>query len=135
MAKGLTGLAHIGVKVSDMQRSLRFYVNDLGFELCNFYERPNGTELAFVQAGTCIVELIHSPESDLGAVGAGIIDHFCLECDDIDAYLAGLEGKVKPLNPVGDMPDMLGGVRNVFFEGPDGERIELFQFMSKQAHI
>ena len=39
MAKGLTGLAHIGVRVSDMKRSLEFYVNELGMELVDYYDR------------------------------------------------------------------------------------------------
>ena len=70
MAKGLTGLAHIGVRVSDMKRSLEFYVNELGMELVDYYDR-GGTLLGFVQAGTCILELICSPKVDVSALKAG----------------------------------------------------------------
>lgn len=135
MAKGLTGLAHIGVRVSDMQRSLKFYVNELGFELTHLYERPGGTQLGFVQAGTCIIELIYSPNVDVAALTPGQVDHICLECDDIAVYMARLEGKVEVVSPIGEMPDIMGGTRNVFFKGPDGERIELFQFLSKKTSV
>ena len=135
MAKGLTGLAHIGVRVSDMQRSLEFYVNDLGMELTNKYERAGGTILAFVQAGTCILELIYSPKVDVKALSAGQVDHVCFECDDIASYMARLEGKVELITPIGEMPDIMGGAKNVFFQGPDGERIELFEFTSKVKRV
>lgn len=135
MAKGLTGLAHIGVRVSDMKRSLEFYVNELGFELTHLYDRPGGTQLGFIQAGTCIIELICSPSVDVAALKPGQVDHICLECDDIDAFMARLAGKVEVVSAVGEMPDIQGGARNVFFKGPDGERIELFQFTYKQTRV
>ena len=134
MAKGLTGLAHIGVRVSDMKRSLEFYVNELGMELVDYYDR-GGTLLGFVQAGTCILELICSPKVDVSALKAGQVDHICLECDDIDEYMKRLEGKVEVVSPIGTMPDMFGGAKNVFFLGPDGERIELFQYLSKKTNV
>lgn len=135
MAKGLTGLAHIGVRVSDMQRSLEFYVNDLGMELTDLYTRNGGTQLGFVQAGTCIIELICSPNVDVKALSAGQVDHICFECDDIEEYMSKLEGKVEVISPIGTMPDIMGGAKNVFFKGPDGERIELFQFTSKKTRV
>lgn len=135
MAKGLTGLAHIGVRVSNMQRSLEFYVNDLGMELTDKYERPGGTVLAFLQAGTCVLELIYSPKVDVKALTAGQVDHVCFECDDIEEYIARLEGKVEVISEIGHMPDVQGGAKNIFFKGPDGERIELFQYTSKITRV
>ena len=77
-----------------------------------------------MQAGTCILELICSPKVDVSALKAGQVDHICLECDDIDEYMKRLEGKVEVVSPIGF--NMFGGAKNVFFLGPDGERIELF---------
>ena len=104
MAKGLTGLAHIGVRVSDMQRSLKFYVNELGFELTHLYERPGGTQLGFVQAGTCIIELIYSPNVDVAALTPGQVDHICLECDDIAAYWRALRARSRSFRPSARCP-------------------------------
>ena len=133
--KGITGLAHIGVRVSDMQRSLKFYVNDLGFELVKCYERAGGTVLAFLQAGSCIIELICSPKVDVSALKPGHVDHICLECDDVEGFMAQLGDKVERIGEIGYMDDVFGGTRNIFFKGPDGERIELFQYTSKLTHI
>ena len=134
MAKGLTGLAHIGVRVSDMERSLKFYVNDLGMELIDYYTRGT-TILGFVQAGTCILELIYSPNVNVCALKPGQVDHVSLECDDIEAFMKSIDGKVEVLSPIGEMPDVMGGTKNVFFKGPDDERIELFQFMTKKTRV
>ena len=60
MAKGLTGLAHIGVRVSDMKRSLEFYVNELGMELVDYYDR-GGTLLGFVWGFTCVLRAFTNP--------------------------------------------------------------------------
>ena len=46
-----------------------------------------------------------------------------------------LEGKVEVVSPIGTMPDMFGGAKNVFFLGPDGERIELFQYLTKKTRV
>ena len=103
-------------------------------ELVDYYDR-GGTLLGFVQAGTCILELICSPKVDVSALKAGQVDHICLECDDIDEYMKRLEGKVEVVSPIGTMPDMFGGAKNVFFLGPDGERIELFQYLTKKTRV
>ena len=70
-----------------------------------------------MQAGTCILELICSPKVDVSALKAGQVDHICLECDDIDEYMKRLEGKVEVVSPIGTMPDMFGGAKNVLFPG------------------
>ena len=54
----ILGLAHIGVRVSDMEASLRFYTEILGFELTH-RQKLGTTELAFLNIGTCLLELIH----------------------------------------------------------------------------
>ena len=46
MAK-LTGLAHIGVCVSNMDRSVAFYQDVLGLALQKRFTMANGSELAF----------------------------------------------------------------------------------------
>lgn len=123
----IKGLAHIGIFVSDFDKSIDFYKR-LGFTLDrieNIHIR-----LAFLSAGTCLIELVE--RKDMEARTSGPIDHFAVEVDDIDATIASAKenginidaSTVKSL-------DIMGGVKNVFFEGPDGERIEFFEYISK----
>lgn len=43
----LTHIGHVHLKVADLSRSLKFYVDLLGFEVTTLY----GTEAAFISAG------------------------------------------------------------------------------------
>lgn len=122
------GLAHIGVIVGDMQRSLEFYTGLLEFE-CYFKAEvgENGaTKLAFLRRGTCEIELVKPPKG--GERKDGAVDHIALLVRDLDAMIISLSQqgvKFEAERPM-ELPMLFeNGVRCIFFHGPDGERIEL----------
>ncbi|MGI6239457.1 MAG: VOC family protein [Christensenellales bacterium] len=122
----VTGLAHIGVRVRDVEASKQFYMGLLGFEL----EEENDlghVQLAFLKNGNCLIELI---SADVVPEMPGQIDHICMEVEGIDALVADL--REKGLAFEGDVAyaaAIRGGVKNIFFRGPDGERIEFFDYL------
>ena len=121
----ITGLAHIGVYVSDIAKSKAFYVDDLGFEHAGDFRLP-ACSIAFVKAGSCVLELI---QRDEGAPReAGIFDHVCMEVEDIDTLLCKLiEKNIRfETDHIVDIPEL--AIRNVFFSGPDGERLEFCEY-------
>ena len=63
----------------------------------------------------------------------GQIDHVALEVQHIDEIVETLKAKGVTLlsDQVSDMPGLLDGVRNIFFLGPDGERLELFDYVNR----
>ena len=124
MAGKILGLSHIGIFVKDMAKSIDFYKR-LGFNLDN--EENPGVPLAFLSAGTCLIELIE--EKNNNRVATGLIDHVAMEVDNIEAAVAnaqakGIEIDASTIKSV----DILGGIKNVFFDGPDGERLEFFEY-------
>ncbi|MCL2376411.1 MAG: VOC family protein [Defluviitaleaceae bacterium] len=123
MGKGIVkGLSHIGVFVKDMERSIDFYKR-LGFTLDN--RESIHVELAFLSAGTCLIELIEQKDVTRSA---GVVDHIAMEVDDIDAAIARFKENGIAIDADGIISrDILGGIRHTFFEGPDGERLELFE--------
>jgi len=123
MSKGnIKGLSHIGIFVKDMEKSINFY-KSLGFTLDNRVSIH--VELAFLSAGTCLIELI---EQKGVTRDAGVVDHIAMEVDDIDAAIAHAKENGIEIDASGIMSrDILGGIRHIFFEGPDGERLELFE--------
>ncbi len=131
MARMLTGLAHIGILVTDVEKSKDFYLNTLRFDLKAEHELPNGTKLVFCDAGSCQIELVWIP----GAVGKpeGVVSHVAIECNDIEGWVEELRAKGVPFesDTIGVMADLLGGAKNIFLAGPDGERIELWEYMTK----
>lgn len=122
----VTGLAHIGVKVKDLEASKKFYVDLLGFQIDD--ENDLGqVQLAFLSNGNCLIELIRA---DSVPELPGQIDHICMEVEGIDDLVAEL--KAKGIAFDGDISYsavIRGGIKNIFFEGPDGERIEFFDYM------
>lgn len=120
----IKGLAHIGVFVKDLDKSIDYYKR-LGFTLDRIEEIH--IRLAFLNAGTCLVELVE--QKDLPPRTHGPVDHFAMVVDDIDAAIASAKENdihidASTINSV----DILGGIRNVFFEGPDGERLEFVEY-------
>ena len=130
MAK-MTGLAHIGIFTADMETSVAFYVDTLGFEL--FYSCDLGkTLLRFVKAGSCILELIQ-PDGYTGGRGEGVVAHIAIEVQDIRTLVASLKAKgVKFNSPdVSVIPTLFPtGSTNIFFNGPNGEALELYEYVS-----
>ncbi len=128
---GITGLAHIGVHAYDMDVSLDFYVNKLGFELFESCDL-GATKLRFVRAGGCIVELISSP-GDKQWPNEGVVAHIAMEVQDIRAVVADLKAKgITFRTPdVAVIPALFPtGSTNIFFDGPNGEALELYEFVS-----
>jgi len=124
------GLAHIGIMVKDAEVSKKFYMDVLDFELKAEYKLGDMT-LVFIDRGDCKIELVAKPTNE--ARLPGTVDHICLEVEDIEPLMCRLieKGVKFDTDNYGYMPDMFGGVRNVFFKGPDGERIEFFDYMKK----
>ncbi len=125
----LLGLAHIGIMVKDVEKSIDFYQNILGFEIQSIQDTGR-SKLAFLQAGTCIVELVPVSETENRPIGP--VDHICIEVEDIGPLMERLKAQgVKFEKETYSEIGLFGGVRNVFFRGPDDERIEFFDYMKK----
>ena len=125
MTKGkITGLAHIGIMCKNIDKSIDYYKR-LGFTLDK--EEAPSIRLAFLSAGSCLIELVE--QKDMPQRPAGVVDHVAVVVDDIEAAIAnakaqGIEIDASKVNAV----NILGGIKNVFFEGPDGERLEFFEY-------
>lgn len=64
MSIQISGLAHIGVFVKDLKRSLAFYTEKLGFTCTFQYMNEGVTPVAFIQNGSCVIELVEKPETE-----------------------------------------------------------------------
>lgn len=129
---GLKGLAHIGVFTGDMEKSLDFYCNKLGME--HYYSCDLGkTLLRFVRAGSCIIELIQPDGYAGGRPADGIVAHIAIEVEDIRSVVADLKAKGVQFSTedVAVLPVLFPtGSTNIFFTGPNGESLELYEYIS-----
>ena len=126
----ILGLAHIGIRVHNLERSVRFYellgftktVGPIGPEPVAILHHPSGVEVNLVLNAQNASEpniLMDVPEKHPG------ITHFALLCPDIEAAKERLEAAGIPLSggPVRFGPGMQG----IFVRDPDRNVIELHQ--------
>jgi catechol 2,3-dioxygenase-like lactoylglutathione lyase family enzyme len=112
--------------VRSLEHSLVFY-RDV-FEL-QVAERLTfgGEELAFLRIGSARLELIQAAASDAHATG--VLDHVAFEVHDLDALLSDLNARGVELLDPNPVPVPALNARIAFCLGPDGERIELFEYL------
>jgi lactoylglutathione lyase len=124
------GLAHIGIRVHDLERSVRFYellgfaktAGPIGPEPVAILEHPSGVEVNLVLNAPSASE--PNILMDVAVKHPGIT-HFALLCPDIMAAKAQLEAAGIALSggPVRFGP----GAQGIFVRDPDLNVIELHQ--------
>lgn len=119
---------HINVRVSDLNESIRFYQDVLGFQLNEIWDlRPvSNTKSAYLSLGDVTVELAVGHDMSLYTPN-GIVNHFGVEVDDIYAEYERL--KAMNVKILGDIVNVNDKFYCFFFEGPSKERFEAVQLL------
>jgi catechol 2,3-dioxygenase-like lactoylglutathione lyase family enzyme len=126
----VTSLDHIVLNVSDVDRSLAFYVDGLGLEPVRLGEYRRG-DVKFpsvrVDAGT-IIDLF-SPEmrSRAAPPNAANLNHFCLV---VEGGIGEILARVRAINATVDEGPIevfgaRGNGRSIYISDPDNNKIEL----------
>jgi lactoylglutathione lyase len=125
---GLIRIGHVALKVADIGRSLEFYRDRLGFaEMMRLNNDDGSLWLVYLRiTDTQFIELFTGGQG-VRAPGheATAINHFCLECTDLDATAAMLRKAGVRLTVEPKLG--LDGNRQCWIEDPDGNRIEFMQ--------
>ncbi|MCE5258265.1 MAG: VOC family protein [Chloroflexi bacterium] len=121
----ISGIAHICLRVADLERSVKFYTETLGMEKAFEFRKPDGTWFGqYIHVGGRNFIELFSAQLTAPAEGQSFA-HFCLEVEDI-------EGTVRTLRERGaEVTDAkLGGDQawQAWLSDPDGNRIELHAY-------
>jgi catechol 2,3-dioxygenase-like lactoylglutathione lyase family enzyme len=118
-------MLHLGLRVTDLERSLAFYTA-LGYtELGGVPEAEFGslTMLQLPDDPFASLELVHDSARPVEDVGA--VNHLVVQVDDLDATITDLAVRGIAVEP----PAQPGpGIRTSWLTDPDGYRIELVQW-------
>jgi catechol 2,3-dioxygenase-like lactoylglutathione lyase family enzyme len=142
----LKRIGHVGILVSDFERSFRFYTEVLGCRVTNRTTRPDGSETAFLRFDDVHHDFVIGtapPGVDVTAAGPRerLIQQIAFEVEDRDAFLKALAHLhahgVKPINgPLvhgfeggGNLGG--SGSRSFYFLDHDGNRLEIFTDMMR----
>ena len=125
----VSSIAHVAIRVKDVERTLDFYINRLGFAEMLRLERDGQLWLIYLRiTDDQYLEVFPDGEGERAAEREAVgFNHMCLSVPDI-------EQTVRELNAAGvEMirPKVLGADGNwqTWIEDPDGHRIELMQMM------
>lgn len=126
----ILGIHHLCVRTPDIQKSLHFYCDTLGFDVVSRETCAFG-EYAMLRLGPSRLELIQPAPAEPGTYGSfGSLGHFGLEVQGIEAVHAELlkKGVVFTSDAVNTYAEPMGGFKAISFHGPSGEAINLYEF-------
>ncbi|SDU41550.1 VOC family protein [Jiangella alkaliphila] len=118
-------MLHLGLRVTDLDRSLAFYTA-LGYAVAGrVAETPFGSLTMLQLPGDPFIslELVHDPARPVTDTGA--VNHLVVQTDDMSATVADLAAKGLTAEPPVDMGE---GMFTSWVTDPDGYRIELVQW-------
>ena len=122
----ITKFLHTRMRVSDMDQTIAFYRDVLGFEVLERKVSPRGSHLAFLSVPNSqeLIELCSFPTSGPVQVQEDLV-HLAFEVDHLDPTIDELTAKNIPIT---DGPtETSSGSRFIFIDAPDGYEIELIQ--------
>ena len=130
-------LAHIAIYTTDIERSIKFY-ETLGAEctMRDSVQKPTGVnQLAMLTLTNFEIELIQPGDGKMPA-GEGVIPHFAIEVANLplvvnEMRVMGL-GEFCTEEPI-ELPNLFGGLRNIFFQRPSGEMVELIEHFDEST--
>lgn len=128
MTTGIEGLGHLALKVTDLDRSLRFWRDGVGLQEMERLRGEDGTAwLVYLRiTDTQFLELLPGAKTDRApADGVNGVNHICLTVRDLDQTAAALAAQgIALTSPISRGLD---GNRGAWIVDPDGNRIELME--------
>lgn len=117
---------HIGIKVRDINASKKFYQENLEFQVESTYENER-VNIVFMKNENTVIEFICPKNGDYDLVPNGIINHIAFVVKDIEESIEKLKANHVVFDT--DAPRPMANKLIIFFKGPDGESLELVQYV------
>ena len=122
---------HLGFATPDIEATVNFYCDTLGFEVIHRTATPDGkTPIVFIKNGTMVYECYE--DKSLSAEAAKKIDHIAYDSEDIEKdfnYCVNKGYKITTDGIEGIPTVFEKGVRYFKIAGPSGEEIEFCQIL------
>jgi catechol 2,3-dioxygenase-like lactoylglutathione lyase family enzyme len=148
----ILGIHHTAISTSNIERSLQFYRDLLGFKEVFSSKWDIGTEttdkivglkdssarVVMLRAGNACVELFQyaTPEPKPGNMNRPVCDHgithLCLQVADIDAEYTRLKAAGMRFHCP---PQDVGGLRATYGRDPDGNVVELLEVKDQSSDM
>ena len=137
MATSVSKTGHVGINVSDLNRSIDFYKEVFDFEVLN-RSGDDGPQFAFLgEGGRLLITLWEQAESSYDRSAAGL-HHLSFELENVDdlsvfeSRLRERDAKIYHQGVVAHAEGADSG--GLFFEDPDGTRLEVYVPTGLESH-
>ena len=119
-------LAHVCLQVRDIQKTVAFYRDGLGFPIAFSFTKKGKLKGAYFAMGDNTFVEVFEVDSPVG------ITHFCLETDDIDDFMAKASAK-----NIECTPKKLGCDQTwqTWLRDPDGNAFEIHQYTDQSRQF
>ena len=119
-------LLHTRYRVTDLEKTVRFYREVIGLEEVDRKVSPRGSKLVFLKAPESeeLIEICEFAESGPVLVGPDLT-HLAFEVEDIATFAAHAASKGYPLSD-GPTPTGSGSII-AFVDAPEGYEVEIIQ--------
>lgn len=118
-------LIHVNLNVANVDRAVKFYTEQLGFEETWGFEASDGqTVHRYVAADNGIEIQLSETQGETSFEEGTAWDHVAFLVDDVDAAFESIENHGVVKEPA-DQPE--AGARTAFIRDPDGHKIELVE--------
>jgi len=118
---------HTRMRVNDLELTLKFYREALGFTVSRRNTSPRGAQLAFLAVPNSDeeIELCQMPPGAASVQVQPDLMHLAFEVEDLEKFAADAKAKGYPLS---DGPTKTGsGSLIAFLDAPEGYEVELIQ--------
>lgn len=119
----------VPLPVSDVERSLAFYRDDVGFHLDHDVSPGNGMRVIQLTPPGSACSVVFGVGLDDATVPPGSVRNLHLVVDDVEAARRALIGRGVEVSEVVD----LGGVKYAYFADPDGNSWALQEITAQAA--
>ncbi len=124
----MSSFLHTRIRVSDLERSVAWYTQHLGFQVLHRSDRsPAGNHIALLgfPGDAHTLELTWSADYQL-RVPSDLM-HLAVGVSDLTAFCAGLEQAGIAIWPDGWREKFAAGHKMAFIDDPDGYEVELLE--------
>lgn len=121
-------LGHIGFPTNDIEATVNWYIDVLGFSLIGSFETEDGIPVRFIKNGDVVYEIYESDNID----APGKLDHICFQSEDIEAdyHYCQEQGYTFEAEGIQSLPTVWeNGVRFFKIMSPSGEPVEFCQVL------
>ena len=121
-------LGHIGFPTNDIEATVNWYIDVLGFSLIGSFETEDGIPVRFIKNGDVVYEIYQ----DDNIAAPGKLDHICFQSEDIEAdyKYCQEQGYTFEAEGIQSLPTMWeNGVRFFKIMSPSGEPVEFCQVL------